>query len=71
MELKRYQERVLGNLRSYIGRYAHYRDARRAYDGLLAAGGVTAGKNGVHPEAQQHSGVPHLILKQPKRGGKK
>lgn len=70
MELKRYQERVLGNLRSYIGRYAHYRDARRAYDGLLAAGGVTAGKNGVPAYADELGGVPKVCIKVPTGGGK-
>lgn len=70
MELKRYQERVLGNLRSYIARYAHYRDARRAYDGLLAAGGVTAGKNGVPAYADELGGVPKVCIKVPTGGGK-
>lgn len=70
MELKRYQERVLGNLRSYIGRYAHYRDARRAYDSLLAADGVVAGKNGVPAYADELGGVPKVCIKVPTGGGK-
>ena len=70
MELKKYQERVLGNLRSYIGRYAHYRDARRAYDSLLAADGMVAGKNGVPAYADELGGVPKVCIKVPTGGGK-
>lgn len=70
MELKRYQERVLGNLRSYIGRYAHYRDARRAYDSLLAADGVVAGKNGVPTYTDELGGIPKVCIKVPTGGGK-
>ena len=70
MELKEYQRRVLGNLRSYLGRYVHYGDARRAYESLLAADGVKAGKNGVPAYANDLGSAPKVCIKVPTGGGK-
>lgn len=70
MELKRYQRRVLDNLRSYARRYAACGDAGRAYDELLAEDGLAPGHDGVERYRDELGGAPKVCVKVPTGGGK-
>ena len=70
MELKRYQRRVLDNLRDYARRYAVCGDPARAYDELLAEDGLTPGRDGVERYRDELDGAPKVCVKVPTGGGK-
>lgn len=70
MELKKYQRRVLANLRAYLKRYAACGDAATAYNRHLAEDGLTAGRNGVERYVDDLGGTPKVCVKVPTGGGK-
>lgn len=69
MELKRYQRKVLDNLRAYLRLYAVCGDAAAAYNRYLSIDGLAAG--GPLPSyTDDLHGIPKVCVKVPTGGGK-
>ncbi|WP_293824471.1 DEAD/DEAH box helicase family protein [uncultured Parolsenella sp.] len=70
MELKKYQQRVLENIRAYAEKYVVLGNAKAAYDAHLAVDGLTPGTNGVGVYKDRLGGIPNVCIKVPTGGGK-
>lgn len=70
MELKKYQNEVLSDLKEYIDNLLISRNPSKAYNLLWMAKNVRVGYEGMQPYKELLPGVPSVCLKVPTGGGK-
>ncbi|MBQ9042249.1 MAG: DEAD/DEAH box helicase family protein [Eggerthellaceae bacterium] len=70
MELKKYQRRVMKDLRSYLEELQDKQDAAEAYRSYWALRGVRVGGSKMPAYVNSVAGAPHVCFKVPTGGGK-
>ena len=70
MELKKYQRRVMKDLRSYLAELVDTHDAAAAYKSYWALRGVAVGGSRMPAYVDTVAGAPHVCFKVPTGGGK-
>ena len=70
MELKQYQQRVLGDLDTFLRHLCELKDIPRAYTQTWLDNGILIGGDGMPPYRNTIPQVPHVCFKVPTGGGK-
>ena len=70
MELKKYQRKVMRDLRGYLAELADAHDAAEAFKSFWAMRGVAVGGSKMPAYADTVAGAPHVCFKVPTGGGK-